>query len=606
MKLKTTLYLVLIAITLVPLIIEGVGSIVAVSDNLHQQKQQELYAIARAKQANLESHLETMTMMAKGLAETGTIISYLYNLNNPRANTENLRALALDRIRAFQEAGWGIYHHVFITDPKGKVVLSPPHGKSKNNHLGEDLSESKFFNDALNEVQVTDFYGFAETTHYHQLLMQPVKFNDRTLGVIVIELEIAWATKLLEQNFQLGETGRIFLTSLEMERVVKLKTDREPPLDSEPLREVMSKGTIYGSFLNDIGTDVIGAYLKSEKYPWVLAVEIDRDEAFANVDSFVTGLAIFIGILTVIVAFLINFVITNMVAKPIQNILETFTTESAKIKSGADQAKTVSQTLSRMSNRNAATMEEVASSTDELLAIVKHNTSNAGTITQAVEASKETFNEFQDGIDNLIAGFREVADTNAKIHEVIGIIEEFSFQTNLLALNAAVEAARAGDSGKGFAVVAEAVRSLAQQTDESSKTVKELIIQAVEASDNGRKVVDETQKSFKDMFEQNDKITSMIEEIVVSGTEQLDGLNAIAESMTELDNAVQEQASSSNDVLTVSSELNAGVSELNRFIAEFKDRWSGDENADYSSDDDGDGGLMDKFKGIKKLFAKAS
>jgi methyl-accepting chemotaxis protein len=59
---------------------------------------------------------------------------------------------------------------------------------------------------------------------------------------------------------------------------------------------------------------------------------------------------------------------------------------------------------------------------------------------------------------------RGLADSTARIGDVVSLINTIAAQTNLLALNATIEAARAGDAGKGFAVVASEVKALAAQT----------------------------------------------------------------------------------------------------------------------------------------------
>ena len=66
---------------------------------------------------------------------------------------------------------------------------------------------------------------------------------------------------------------------------------------------------------------------------------------------------------------------------------------------------------------------------------------------------------------------RGLAETAAKIGEVVRLISDIAAQTNLLALNATIKAARAGDAGKGFAVVASEVKSPANQTAKATEEV---------------------------------------------------------------------------------------------------------------------------------------
>lgn len=135
---------------------------------------------------------------------------------------------------------------------------------------------------------------------------------------------------------------------------------------------------------------------------------------------------------------------------------------------------------------------------------------------------------------------RQTNESAQKIKEATDIIASIADETSLLSLNASIEAARAGENGRGFAVVAEQIQKLAQQSDESSKKIDEIVRQLIEDSDRTVGTMEQVMSTVfaqtEHMQQTSEKTQAVRERIGVS----LESMSIIEESVAYLNTARQE------------------------------------------------------------------
>lgn len=102
---------------------------------------------------------------------------------------------------------------------------------------------------------------------------------------------------------------------------------------------------------------------------------------------------------------------------------------------------------------------------------------------QAVGQVTEAIKLLSGYLEQSFETYQKLGEQSRKIGELVSAIQRIANQTNLLALNAAIEASRAGEAGRGFSVVAGEVRRLAENTNQSSKEIAEIVNELLRVSE---------------------------------------------------------------------------------------------------------------------------
>ncbi len=254
---------------------------------------------------------------------------------------------------------------------------------------------------------------------------------------------------------------------------------------------------------------------------------------------------------------------------------------------------TVSHEQSGGASSQAAAIQQVSTTAEEMAATARQISDNAARVTALAEETAQACEQGHVSVRDAIRGMEEVraqveaiakrmtvlGANSSKIGGVIAIIDEISKQTNLLALNAAIEAAGAGDAGKRFGIVAVEVKRLADKTSNATKMIKDLIhaIQddtentvretelGTEASMTGADLVKAVGDALERIAERVELTTHSAREIRVSTGQQTHASSQMAGSLgqiTDVSKQIEEGTHRTVGALVDLRELSRGIQDL--------------------------------------------
>ncbi len=253
------------------------------------------------------------------------------------------------------------------------------------------------------------------------------------------------------------------------------------------------------------------------------------------------------------------------VARAIDEIAKGAQEQSVDTEKGAFEVENLGKKINENIN-NISVLEEASGEIDLLknegLEIVK----------ELVENTKASDNASIE----IYGVIKDVDESASQIEKASQMIQTIAEQTNLLALNAAIEAARAGEAGRGFAVVSEEIRKLAEQSNNFTKEITNIIEnlklkteKAVHTMEDIKDIVKSQSNSvtntsikFEGIADAIERIKQLINQIYVSSQEMEDAKNLIIEIMQNLSAISQENAASTEEASASVEEQTASMEEI--------------------------------------------
>ncbi len=261
---------------------------------------------------------------------------------------------------------------------------------------------------------------------------------------------------------------------------------------------------------------------------------------------------------------------TNTTVEKLKDIVGQIKAASEAVETAAKEIASGNQDLAGRTSQQAGSLEQTSSSMEEISSAVRQNSENAVRAKELTGNANDVVKTGWEMMRNIASTMSDIQASSRKIEDIVGIIDSIAFQTNILALNAAVEAARAGEQGRGFAVVATEVRSLSQRSANAAKEIKALIEESVDKVEGGAGLVQQAENTMEEVVNLFKNVATLITEISVASREQSSGIELVAQAITSIDDATQQNAALVEEATAAAESLEEQAEILVQSVGTFK------------------------------------
>lgn len=250
------------------------------------------------------------------------------------------------------------------------------------------------------------------------------------------------------------------------------------------------------------------------------------------------------------------------ITKNIKNIEEKINSLGSNVNTSgtavADITKNIKDLNSQIENQNImveesiASIQEMTSSVDLVASITLKKQKATSHLVSMAENGGVLIDETQKAVES-------VKKELESINEMASIISGIASQTNLLAMNAAIEAAHAGEAGKGFAVVADEIRKLAEESNDSTSRIKNILKKVENSISETTLLSHNTGESFREINKDINEVVQAFNEIYLNTRELQAGGADLLETISRLKEASLTVLEKSGSINSSSGEVHSAM-----------------------------------------------
>lgn len=193
-------------------------------------------------------------------------------------------------------------------------------------------------------------------------------------------------------------------------------------------------------------------------------------------------------------------------------------------------AQNIKNSIHNMNIHLEKTLGEVDHLSDETKAMLDARNDVDKSLNQLDASNQDVMTE----VENIQKQTQQNNESVEKIIAAVSYISDIADQTNLLSLNASIEAARAGETGKGFAVVAEEIGKLANQSNEASTEISELVNLLSYNSSQTMEIMDSVQDAMNDQTKKLVETANIFKQLQEHVSHVADGVDVIRDATVQL------------------------------------------------------------------------
>jgi len=571
--LKTKMVMGAAFLVIVPLTCIGYITCLKSSNAMEQVAITQSQRIVHGLAQSVERFLKEQTHIARGLASGyssfgGMDIQFYGGMGIDELTEKRVNASLLKNL----ESLGAVYEGVFFGDVKGALFAGVT-ASGETPYKGNTIAEMTWFASSRENgtVSVGDIQTSPITGNPVITICAPV-FDKRNQFAAVLGLELKLeAVGALVSGIRVGNRGYAFmidgqgliLAHPDAEHQLTLNIRNIPGMEGISRAMLAGETGVSGYIFKD--KNKVAGFTPVKMNNWSVAVTQERDEFMAVAHQIRDDNLLFGGGFTA-VTIVIAFFLASTISGPVKKTVMQIQGEADHIVVASREFESSSHILAKGACSQTVSLENTRQSLAQMTATIHRNTNDATHADELMQSTNAIVDTARQKMAVLTQSIEHIAAASEKTQKIVKSIDDIAFQTNILALNAAVEAARAGEAGAAFSVVADEVRSLAGRTAESARETSMLIEETAVRINEGGKVVNQAQNTFKEVISSANQVGQLLKGISETSLIQANDVEKVNLEVEQMSEVVHQNASAAEESASASELLRKQAFQMQQML----------------------------------------